>query len=193
MVVEFYNRLYRRNPRKWVSPERNEFAYYVIKQHVVRPRTFLDVGCGNGHTIEFFLKQWPDTRYYGIDLSDVAIEIAQQKVPTQTFICSTFDSVDIPKCDLVTIMGVAEHFEDLPAGLARLRESGTWVYMECPNCLKMEHSQVEGFRTTSGSSGQIEWHLFRRTWEEHIINAGFDIIVSIDGIGPAVEFVWLLR
>jgi len=156
----------------------------------------LDIGCGNGHTIQYFKKHWPNTLYYGVDLSPVAIELAKERVPDAEFIAGDYKELTL-HCDLVTVMGVAEHFENLVDGLKSLKEYGNLIYLEVPDCLWMgklngSPNNEEGFRETFKGGLQVEWHLKRRTWEERIRMAGLEIVEYSAG-SDAFEFVWVLK
>ena len=191
--VELYNKIYTDNPHKWAADWRNMVAFATIAAHTVEPDMFLDIGCGNGHTIEYFDKRWGNTEYYGLDLSDVAVDLARQRVPDAMFACGTFEDAQLPYCDVVVIMGVLEHFENLDAALQYLKISGDLIYVECPNCLGYSDSQSEGFRQTHEGAGQNEWHLRRETWEQRITDAGFRIVESIQGFSAPTEFIWVLK
>lgn len=191
--VELYNKIYTDNPHKWAADWRNMVAFATIAAHTVEPDMFLDIGCGNGHTIEYFDKRWVNTQYFGLDLSDVAVDLARKRVPDALFACGTFEDAQLPYCDVVVIMGVLEHFEDLDVALQHLKISGDLIYVECPNCLGYSDSQVEGFRTTHEGAGQNEWHLRRETWEKRITDAGFEIVESIRGFSAPTEFIWVLK
>ena len=67
-------------------------------------RELLDVGCGTGPMIELLLKEFPDKKYIGIDLTPRMIEVAKEKKLANTrfligdsenlpFADSTFDAV----------------------------------------------------------------------------------------------------
>lgn len=192
--VEFYNDVYRGKPDKWNLEWRDKFAFDVLSRRIRKPGTLLDIGCGNGHTIEYFNGRWPDTAYYGIDLSDVAIEFAKERVSEAAFICGTFENlyVETPPKDVVLLMGVAEHFPDLVGSLSNLKKYGKVIYLESPNCLEYSDNKGEGFRETHEGTGQVEWHLRRDTWEDRITEAGLSIIDSWLGLTPKTEFVWVL-
>jgi SAM-dependent methyltransferase len=196
-VVEFYNKIYSGNPKKWDVDYRDETAFYVLSKHTEQPETFLDIGCGNGHTIEYFSKLWPDTEYYGVDLSDVAIGFAKERIPEANFICASYEDADVPLCDVVILMGVAEHFEDLCDSLSDLKKYGKLIYIESPNCLGYSDNNEEGFRVTTKLVGaniyQCEWHLTRNTWEGSIRHAGLEIVQGYHGPTPETEFVWVLK
>lgn len=200
--VERYNKIYMDNPDMWATGPgvaRNWIAYNFILKYIHDPETFLDIGCGNGHTIEYFKKYWPDTEYYGVDLSDVAIGFARERVPEANFICGDFYDlyVETPPKDVVVVMGVAEHFEKLVDGLRRLKEYGNLIYLEVPNCLLVGElngstNNEEGFRETYLGGTQMEWHLKHRSWEERIRLAGLEILENSVG-SSSYLFVWILK
>lgn len=193
--IEFYNKIYKANPDKWNLGWRDKILYYILSHHLVDPDSILDIGCGNGHSIEYLKRVWPLTNYYGIDLSDEAIRLAKERVPEANFICGDYEEVEIPQCEVVLLMGVAEHFENLIPSLRNLKKYGELIYLEVPDCLrgainKGSKNRKEGFRKTVKGSDQKEWHLKRRTWEEKIGFADLEIIRFYPGQS---NFVWVLR
>ena len=194
-AVEFYNDIFRNKPDKWASIERDYVAFRLISMYAQEPAIMLDVGCGNGHTLAFFWSQWPKTKYFGVDISPVALEIAMERLPMPM---GEFHEHIPPylRYDLITIMGVAEHFEDVPAELRRIAEhlaQGGVIYLEAPNCLSYSHNKEEGFRQTYNGSGQNEWHWKRETWEQNIQQAGLEIVKGYISPNPFWEFIWILR
>jgi SAM-dependent methyltransferase len=195
--IERYNKIYTRHPEKWANNfVRNWLAYTAIYRYISEPETLIDIGCGNGHTIEFFNSRWPDTVYYGIDFSDVAIGLAKEKVPDAEFYAGDFKDFSV-SCDVVTVMGVAEHFEKLVDGLRSLKDYGDLIYLEVPDCLSMgilngSKNKNEGFRKTFKGGLQVEWHLKRSSWEERIRLAGLEIVEYFPG-SDLFEFVWILK
>lgn len=202
--VEFYNNIFIQNPNKWANVERDFNAFRAVSQCVrvltggrvlpfkEEPERMMDVGCGNGHTIAFFKNQWPNTEYTGVDISDVALEIARERIPDAKF------SQELPlgNWDVITVMGVAEHFEDPVRELhrigTRLSPDGV-LYLEVPNCLAYSDELKEGFRQTRAGSGQNEWHWRRETWERAILDADFEIVRKLSAATPAWEFCWVLK
>ena len=197
--VEFYNKIYQDRPDKWDLTWRDGFAYYVLSRHTKPPETFLDIGCGNGHTIEYFNKKWPDTIYSGIDLSDEAIRLAEQRVSGAFFNCTSYDDYSsFQYYDVVVLMGVAEHFEDLVPSLRNLKKIGKLIYIESPDCLSFDlangsPNKEEGFRETYKGAGQMEWHLKKSTWEEKIKFAGLEIVQFYPGEPYSSSFIWVLK
>jgi len=52
---------------------------------------------------------------------------------------------------------------------------------------------VEGFRRLNKGSRQVEWHLYRKTWEQIITGAGYEIVKSIKGPRMENEFIWVVK
>jgi len=195
-----YDRFYRIKPEKWTSIDRNEFARKTIEEYfeISLPKTFLDIGCGNGHTIAYLKDFWQKTTFYGFDLSSVAIETARAKLPGVDLRVGFLDEMSYPlKFDCICLLGVAEHFIDLVKSLEQVNAllSGNGiVYLESPNCLAYEGSTPEeGFRRVNFGNRQMEWHLTRRSWIDKIKAAGFDIAASIIGPTPQTEFIFILE
>ena len=192
---EFYNEIYTENPQKWESVLRDIIAFGTTSKYASSPKMMLDIGCGNGHTIGYFADRWVDTEYVGIDLSDVAIAVARMRVPKATFTRSSLEDwyLGWKDVDVIIVMGVAEHFEDLSGSLAILKSLGAIVYLEVPNCLFMSGSDKEGFRKTKDGADQKEWHLRRETWESHLVEADFEIVESVTGPLRTYEFIWVIK
>ena len=189
-MTDFYDAIYRSNPNVWSKPARDEFAFAALKDH--EPASMLDIGCGSGHTLRYFMDRWPEVEYYGVDTSKVALELARKNVKGATF----FDDLwQAPRVTLIAMMGVLEHFPEL-AELRNVRQHlapGGRMYIEVPNCLNYSQTQEEGFRPTNGRNRQTEWHLRRTTWEKTLTENGLEIITSLKGLNEAWEFVWLCR
>jgi SAM-dependent methyltransferase len=197
---DFYDRLYKANPHKWEVEEYDHFAFSTLNIYfdLDPPKSLLDIGCGNGHTLEYFAKRWPETAYTGLDLSNEAIQLAHKRVPGAALFWGAFESTILPKkYDCILLLGVIEHFEDLYRSLSNLRgilaENGI-CYIEAPNCIAYPESMhEEGYRKTNVGSHQEEWHLFRPLWERILVNEGFEIVRSLKGPNLQSEFVWLVR
>lgn len=194
MDAATYDAIYSAQPGKWKSDMRDEFAYNQLREVLIAPPdTLLDIGCGNGHTLEYFSKRWERTRYYGIDLSSVAIGLAQEKVPgARLQAVSLMDYKPERRFEIVLALGVAEHFEDLVGGLKKVRSLVAdygMFYMEVPNNIGYSHDKTESFRP---QGKQTEWFLQRSTWEEKIKESGLRVVRAIKGTHKYMEFIWIL-
>ena len=125
-----------------------------------------------------------------MEISPVAVEVAGLRCPYARFICGTVDSVFV-KVDLVTLLGVAEHFEDMDelGRVKRVLKPGGLVYLEIPNCIAYRPGKEE-FR---GAGKQNEWHLKRESWERIIEAQGYRIVEALRGNAVTWEFIWILE
>ncbi len=186
---DFYDAIYTGDPAKWSKGGRDEIAYWVLKD--IEPKSVLDYGCGNGHALEYLKREWSGAKYTGIDISPVALKLAQAKVPDGEF----YEKISNQKWDLITIMGVAEHFENPTWTLYEIAKHltpGGHIYLEVPNNLSYSPDPNEGWRADFGSK-QWEWHWKRTTWENAIREAELKIVQSIRGPSPMWEFIWVLE
>lgn len=190
-MKNFYDNIYKANPAKWNSEARDDFAYQALRPFN-EPASLLDFGCGNGHTLQYFSNRWIDTSYYGVDISSVALAITQKKLPDAYLL----ESIDpMPRVNVITMLGVLEHFEDLSdiqKVTAHLSTHGL-LYVEVPNCLAYSNSKMEGWRKTTGGTGQTEWHLRRESWERILKANGLNIVKSLVGKSASWGFCWILN
>lgn len=204
-LIQEYNALFRDNPKRWDSLKRDDYAWKVISLYwkatrsgEEQPRTMLDIGCGSGHTIAYFLNRWPLTKYYGLDLSEEVIKFAQSRVPRAQFLVGALEQIEFrTRFDIIIVIGVLEHFKDPVRALQDVRRflaPEGLAYIEVPNCISYsEPGRGEGFRLTAKSDNpQWEWHLFRRSWKELIKKSGLAVSLSLKGLERSGEFVWVL-
>jgi 2-polyprenyl-3-methyl-5-hydroxy-6-metoxy-1,4-benzoquinol methylase len=121
----------------------------------------------------------------------VALSIARKHVPEANF----YQAIPPGGWDVITIMGVAEHFEkpqDELRYIGTFLNPGGYLYLEVPNCLSYSPDRTEGFRKTFAGADQIEWHLSRASWNQIIKDAGFTVVKDYKSPDPAWEFIWIL-
>ncbi len=197
-----YDGFYRRDPLRWDDIEKDMYALDIINLYLWgtkqgAPKAILDVGCGSGHTMEYFSALWLQTKMCGLDLSETAIEFAKKRVPKGHFIADSLENVALrDRFEVITAMGVLEHFSEPARALVKIREllsPNGIVYVEVPNCISYSGSKrFEGFRPSITKNKQWEWHLFRKSWEEIIRSSGLCINLTIVGPRPSIEFIWIL-
>lgn len=186
-----YDTIYTEEPDKWSDLGRDLVAREIIKEFYGIPKTILDVGCGNGHTISLLHETWPDTKYTGLDISPVACRLARENAPYADIYNTELGFLEM-QFDAITAMGVVEHFKDIVDGMKELKRHmnpGGVLYIECPDNLAMSGRTEEGW---FGSSIQTEWHLKRSTWVEKFEEAGLKVIHSFSGTMAYYGFIWLL-
>ena len=196
MLVDEYNTFYRENPNRWESASHDRYIFEAVAPYG-QAVNLLDVGCGNGHTLHYFKSRWPHTDCHGVDLSSEAIRIARKRNPNINFKCADWEHENYIGFDTILLAGVAEHFQDPDRGLKRLHDALTFdgiAYLEVPNCIGYPTAEKgEGYRRINQGSRQMEWHLYRKTWEKKILDAGLRIVKAITGPTIYMEFIWLLE
>ena len=191
-LVEYYNGVYASYPHKWENWWRDEEVCRTLAEYPM-PKRLIDIGCGNGHTLELLKIYFPDTEFYGIDLSNKAVALAQRKNPDATFYCGNFETLELPhRFDRIVSLGVMEHMYDTHEALSLVKdylEDGGLFYLEVPMNAKLGEEGWFGAYT----GDQIEWHRKPETWEQFIQLAGFDIVENkVDEMGSAM-CIWVLR
>lgn len=194
-LIKKYDDYYTRDKGKWSIVERDQLAYDTVIEYVAEPTEILDVGCGNGHTLEYFQKRHAAAKMYGIDLSQVAIDIAKAKV-VDGKLEAAFLAEYTPrrKFQVIVCLGSAEHFTQLEDDLKKmkslLKKDGV-CYVEIPNNLSYDEGE-HTFRQLRGGSRQYEWHLSKEEWEAKFTEAGFEIKKFYRRERPQWEFCWVL-
>lgn len=87
-------------------------------------KRLLDVGCGSGEMLDFFIKSgFPAAHALGLDLSETRINKARQRFPEATFVCADGVDFDLGRSfDLITTFDVLSH---LPTKEEILQSLGT--------------------------------------------------------------------
>ena len=194
-LIKKYDEYYARDKNKWSLVDRDKLAYDTLVKYVPEMSEVLDVGCGNGHTLEYFHQHQSQAKLYGIDLSQVAIDLCAKKMPEGDF-KAAFLTEYAPgkKFQIIVCLGSAEHFTQLEDDLKKMKsllKPGGLCYVEIPNNLAYDDGE-HTFRQLGCGSRQYEWHLSREEWEAKIIEAGFEIKKFYRRDRPQWEFCWVL-
>lgn len=77
------------------------------------PFTYCDMGCGTGGTLLMLAASFPDSQFYGVDLSPAHIEHAEAErraagVENLTYFCGSFAEAanTVPECEYITAHGI---------------------------------------------------------------------------------------
>ena len=96
----------------------------------------LDVGCGEGFTIQYLYDHYPQIDFQGIDLSQKTIAIAKENNPYAKFSVGSITEIPYPDSsfDLVICSEVLEHLENPEKALIELiRVSRRYLLLTVPN------------------------------------------------------------
>lgn len=108
-----------------------------IIKHIIRPLEFesvLDVGCGQGSFLEELQMEFPGINPRGIDLSQSAVKLACERVPSARFVVMDISEEALDeKSDLVVCSEVLEHIRDDITALQNLRQmTGKYLLVSAP-------------------------------------------------------------
>lgn len=105
-----------------------------IRQFQLPTNLVAEVGCGAGEILVELSKQLPaQSVLKGYDISPKAIEIASEKATQQlSFYLNDYTEINTAKADLVLVLDVVEHVDDVYSFLRRLREKGNNFIFHIP-------------------------------------------------------------
>jgi ubiquinone/menaquinone biosynthesis C-methylase UbiE len=198
-IKKQYDLLYLETPTLWATKESNDLSWKYLEPYFDKRKIerVLEIGCGSGHTLDFYSKKHP-AQYLGVDISEEVIKHCKRKYPSPCiqFEQGFFEELKEEKFDLILAIGAFEHIpetEEAFQKLTRLMYKESIAYIEIPNSVTFcSPINEEGFRK-SASKTQWEWHLFRETWERIIKENGLSILESHTGPNKVKEFLWILE
>lgn len=99
----------------------------------------VDFGCGNGQLIHYLKMMKLNVRYYGIDISNNALEACRKEFPEYTFIQNDLTSVPLESgfADVVISTYALEHFtrpQEILKEMIRLVQTEGVILIVCPDC-----------------------------------------------------------
>ena len=102
----------------------------------------LDIGCGQGHAINLMAKTFPNSRFYGYDISEEGIEAAREEAKRMALTNVRFEVKDVAsineyeKYDLITAFDVihdqaqpAKVLTEIHHALCRGKEEGAGIFL----------------------------------------------------------------
>lgn len=151
----------------------------------------LDIGCGDGHTLDLF-QQYEGVKTYGVDFNLDALKIAR----ANGHICyeGAFETAQLPieTFDLVTATHVIEHVADPRQFLLKvhsvLRSDGV-LWLETPN---IGSADAQWFRHKHWGAYHFprHWYFFSRTSLTNLASTtGFEP-VFVDFVPNAIFWFW---
>lgn len=191
MGKEFYEWIFRTNPNRWDAPGGiqgvDSFIKNSLEMFTGLPLKIVDLGCGNGRTLEHIYK--PEWDCWGIDYVPEAINQAKKKMGrkitfvvgdmTQTglssksfdvvYSCGAFEHLDFPKFD--------EPYRLLkPGGLFLCTlTNGTRGKVETDFCIQNDTGKNDAIW-----GKQWEWEFPKEEWIKMLESSGFEVIYSND-------------
>jgi len=153
------------------EPERARFRGTSERLERVfgRPRTILEVGCGEGIQSEYFARQCDHLT--GIDVSARAIERARSRLPAAEFLVGDLVAQpwanDVGRFDVVVACEVIYYMRDVPAFLAAMSRLGRGCMVTYFAAAERKMGQfvrvIPGVAMETLTHGEASWHI--ATWK----------------------------
>jgi SAM-dependent methyltransferase len=164
----------------------------------------LDVACGQGKFLAYAHSRGFEVT--GVDVSDVAVDIARERVPDANVMVGAGESLPFENdsFDVVTCIGSLEHFPDPAAGaaeMARVLRPGGSAVIFVPNLFFLGHvwfGVSRGTQPSEGGQAFSEIFLSSQGWQELLSGAGLEVrrfhvwnhIFASGRVGPLVTRAW---
>jgi 2-polyprenyl-3-methyl-5-hydroxy-6-metoxy-1,4-benzoquinol methylase len=156
----------------------------VIDVHGSSPRTYLDIGCGNGRFLRV-LEQLgvPRSGLYGLELDESVVNQLRESGYSQVFCERVEDCSNIPEgsIDLITMFHVIEHVDDPSAVVRQINRwlsPGGIFALETPN---LDSLDARIFQKTYWGGYHIprHWHLFApETIARLVADNGLEVVAT---------------
>ena len=163
------------------APFKAAWIRKMIQRHLpIDDKYVADVGCGSGEILKYLIDSFPNTRFEGFEISEIAYSIAEQKtkLPHLKFHHTDLLQRDPNQThyDLVLCIDVFEHIPDYLQFLTRLKAYADHFIFHIPLELSVQ--------TVLRSAGLISYrkqyghlHFFNRVLALHtLIECGYKII-----------------
>jgi 2-polyprenyl-3-methyl-5-hydroxy-6-metoxy-1,4-benzoquinol methylase len=159
----------------------DRLKFRSILAHTGAPKSFLDIGCGDGRYLDFFAQHGiPKSRIYGLELSEEPIRLLRER-GYQAFQRRVEECTEIAdgSIDLATMFHVIEHVAD---PLRVVQQIARWL---SPNgCLVVETPNIDSWdarlfkdRWWGGYHFPRHWTLFQADSLARLMNAaGLEVV-----------------
>ena len=162
-------------------------SFYAWLLRLLRPeegKKLLDVSCGEGHLLRI------GARYglglYGLDISDAAISIARQNIPSAELAVGDAEDLPFPDdCfDYVTNIGSLEHYLHPDKGvreMARILKRAGKACILLPNSFGLTWNILSVWRTgdISDDGQPIQRYATRKEWQELLEGNGLSVYKTL--------------
>lgn len=172
---EYWDNLWQR-PSRRVEKYSMQRAWWVMQQE--KPKSVLDAGCGNGRLLYGVKRFAPETRLFGIDISQVAINRMMKEYGVEGAVMDVYDVHLLPEqFDFIVANHMLEHLyrdeEFVQKCKERMNDGGTF-YAAVPNDMSgpeetEEHVRKYDSTTLSSLLGGVFGNCKIETIGNHLI------------------------
>lgn len=194
VVTDFYTgEQYQKNNPGWhldAAPWKTVGILKMLQRNQLHPQTICDVGCGVGEVLRLLQQHFPAGIYLGYDIAPYAIEQAKLRENEQLhFHCGDFLQEEKGHFDLLLMIGVLEHFEDIFQVLRDIKERSEYKMFLLPLDLSMTavlRNRVIDFRHEAG-----HLHFFTKDIALDIFkDLGYEVVDAFYVLPPLDTTSW---
>ena len=176
MIKQWFDNTYRNKGERYLRPVK-AYDIFLAQLQVKQQHKLLDVACGLGRLLEAARPYGCDC--YGVDLSDIAITKARNKLPSAHLRVANAEELPFEDAyfDLVTCLGSLERMIDLDKVLQELLRIG---HQNTQYCFLVRNSNTfiwqllkEKMRMRNKAGNQNAMSL--QQWTRRFESAGFNI------------------
>lgn len=145
------------------------FVIEVVKS--LKPRSVLDVGCGDGRISFEMNRALNDSRIVGLDYSENAINLARAMAPRITWLCGDISTIRLEeRFDVATLVEVLEHIPpqrlgSFLTGVGQSLRPGGYVVVSVPSSnIPVTEKHFHHFSEESARSLMSQRFAVRRVW-----------------------------
>ena len=173
----------------WWFRSRNRIVLWVLKKHVSRFKSFLEVGCGTGFVLQAIGDAFPNAVLHGSDYFEEGLVHARKRVPSANITQLDARKMDGQKLyDVIGAFDVIEHINEdklVLSNLSRALKKGGTLLVTVP-----QH------RWLWSSVDEHACHVRRYTRSElvgKVIQSGLAVEYVTSFVSLLVPFMWLSR
>ncbi len=112
------------------------FIKTLLSKNKLEPKNVCEIGCGNGEIIKILSEQYKDCSFLGIDISQRAVELAQE-TPVENVVFQVADILENSfivedKFDLILTIDLIEHLENYFEYLRKINSMSTHTIFHIP-------------------------------------------------------------
>jgi SAM-dependent methyltransferase len=133
------------------SPWKSQQIKKIMEKNEINAKTICEVGCGAGEILNQLYQTYSSKiNYYGFEISPQAYELCKKKENDKIhYYLNDLCKVEMPRFDVILLIDVIEHIEDMFAFLRTIKDKGEYKIFHIP----LDISVIDILKGTNLSAG----------------------------------------